>query len=336
MAGRPAFQGIYQDDVLATPKPSPQAFFGRFLTRMTVSKQPVLGLTLGDSAGIGPELVAQALKHFAVKKPGWRFRVIGKTDRVTPGKLSKTSARHALQALRESVELLRSGEIHAVVNGPVHKENLAGVGFAFPGQTEFYADAFGLDGDDVTMMLAADRFRVGLVTTHCSLREAVRRLSVARIVKKGRQVLEGLEAMGIQKPRLAVAGLNPHAGEGGRFGDEEIKMISPAVQALKSLGIGEVSGPFSPDAVYRSAWQGNYDAVLSMYHDQGLIPLKMVGFDNGVNVTLGLPYWRTAPDHGTAVDLAGKGIASPKSFYAAIRMAGKFLRRPVRQTSETC
>lgn len=301
------------------------------MTRNTRRPQPVLGLTLGDPAGIGPELVARAVQHFSRKKPGWRFRIIGNAQGITPGKLSKTSARRAWAALRESVELLRSGEIQAVVNGPVHKENLAGVGFAFPGQTEFYANAFGLEEDDVTMMLAADRLRVGLVTTHCSLREAIRKMTVARIVRRGRQVLEGLRDMGIARPRLAVAGLNPHGGEGGRFGAEEIKIITPAVAQLKTLKMGEVSGPYSPDAVYRAAWNGSCDAVLSMYHDQGLIPLKMVGFDSGVNVTLGLPYWRTAPDHGTAVDLAGKGKASPLSFFAAVALAGRLAAKQAAQ-----
>jgi len=283
----------------------------------------VLGLTLGDPAGIGPELVASAVKFFSRKQPDWQFRVIGTAAGTIPGKLSNTSAKRALDALKESVDLLKSGEIQAVINGPVHKENLTRVGFKFPGQTEFYADAFGLGEDEVTMMLAADRLRVGLVTTHCSLLEAIERMTVERIVARGRQVLQGLRDMGIARPRLAVAGLNPHAGEGGQFGDEEGRIILPAVRKLRALKLGEVTGPFSPDAVYRSAWNGAYDAVLSMYHDQGLIPLKMVGFDSGVNVTLGLPSTRTAPDHGTAVDLAGKGKASPLSFYAAIELAAR-------------
>ena len=289
--------------------------------------QPVLGLTLGDPAGVGPELVAQARAHFSLVQPLWKFRVLGSAHKIMPGRLSKTSAQRALAALQESVVLLKSGQIHAVVNGPVHKENLTGIGFSFPGQTEFYADAFGLKEDDVTMLLAAKRLRVGLVTTHCSLREALRKMTVTRIVKRGRQVMEGLRAMGIPHPRLAVAGLNPHAGEGGLFGDEECKTIAPAVTLLRELNLGEVSGPYSPDAIYRSAWQGSYDAVLSMYHDQGLIPLKMVGFESGVNITLGLPYWRTAPDHGTALDLAGKGKASPQSFFAAIELAGSLVTK---------
>lgn len=287
----------------------------------------IIGLTLGDPAGIGPELVAAAVKKYS-RARNFELRLIGSAQGVRPGKLSKTSARIALGALKESYRLLKSGEISAVVNAPVHKGNLSTVGFHFPGQTEFYADCAGLKPDDVTMMMTSKKFSVSLVTTHCALARVPKLLTPAAILTTIRRTAEALKGMGIAKPRIAVCGLNPHAGEGGLFGSEE-KIISASIhQASKKLGRAvTLTGPWPPDTVFIAARDGKHDAVVSMYHDQGLIPFKLLAFDSGVNLTLGLPFLRAAPDHGTALDIAGKGVASPASFFTAIELVAGLLQR---------
>lgn len=286
-----------------------------------------IGITLGDPAGIGPEIVNKALEYFSQLPSAPKLRVIGSAEGVRVGVPTKTSARLALGALEDSVELLRKKEIQAVVNAPVSKANLSSVGFRFPGQTEFYAKRFKLKPEDVTMMLISDRLRVSLVSTHCSIKEAVQLINTRRIFKTIDRTLDALIQLGVYKPKVAVCGLNPHAGEEGLFGKEEKRFITPAIQKFRRSKKGIVSGPYSPDVVFREAAKGDYNAVVCMYHDQGLIPLKLIGFETGVNVTLGLPFWRSTPDHGTAFNIAGKGIASPSSIIHAIRLISRLLVR---------
>jgi 4-hydroxythreonine-4-phosphate dehydrogenase len=252
-------------------------------------------------------------------------RLIGSAAGFVPGRLSKRSAACALAALEESVRLLKNGEIQAVVNAPVNKENLSRVGFKFPGQTEFYAHAFGLKEHEVTMTMQSEKLRVALVSTHCSLLAAVKLLSPELIKAHAGRTLALLQKIGIRRPRLAVSGLNPHAGEGGMFGDEEIRILRPAISALKKKHGAAIAGPFSADTLFSQAAAGKYDAVLCLYHDQGLIPFKLLAFEEGVNLTLGLPFWRSSPDHGTAADIAGKNLASAQSMLSALTLTAKLL-----------
>ncbi len=222
------------------------------------------------------------------------------------------------------------GDVAGMVTAPINKEILRAAGVAFPGHTELLADR--CEVEEVVMMLAGERLRVCLVTTHCALREVPQRLNAERILTTMRIVSSSLQRQfGIKKPRLAVLALNPHAGEGGLFGDEETRHIVPAIAAARSEGI-LASGPHSADTLFWFAAQGEYDAVICMYHDQGLIPLKLLHFDDGVNVTLGLPIVRTSVDHGTAYDLAGTGQANAASLVAAVRMAAEMAEKRERGT----
>ncbi|MEM6884415.1 MAG: 4-hydroxythreonine-4-phosphate dehydrogenase PdxA [Verrucomicrobiota bacterium] len=283
-------------------------------------KKPIV-ITLGEPAGIGPEVVEHAVRKFRKRYPKVGVDVLGDPDMAKPGKPTKKSAKSALEALELSAEMALAGEAAAIVNGPVSKEWLQQVGFRHPGQTEFYARAFGLKNDEVTMTMTGPSMTVGLVTTHCSLASAVRKVTQPRIVATGQRLDALLRAKGIRKPRIAVAGLNPHAGEAGAFGQEEIRIIEPAVKRLEAELKRSVAGPISPDAVYMACRDGKYDGVVSLYHDQGLIPFKLVSFDTGVNVTAGLPVWRMSPDHGTAFDIAGKNKADARSMYCALELA---------------
>ena len=221
-----------------------------------------------------------------------------------------------------------AGDVAGMVTAPINKEVLGAAGVVFPGHTELLADRCKVD--EVVMMLAGERLRVCLVTTHCALREVPQRLSKERILTTMRIVASSLQRQfGIKTPRLAVLALNPHAGEGGLFGDEETRQIAPAIAAARSEGI-LASGPHSADTLFWFAAQGDYDAVICMYHDQGLIPLKLLHFDDGVNVTLGLPIVRTSVDHGTAYDLAGTGTANSASLVAAARMAADMAEKQER------
>lgn len=277
-------------------------------------------MTLGDPSGIGPEIITKAIPQVQKRHPQIHFHLIGSTKGVTPGRPGKKSALLALEALEESARLLRSGQISGVVNGPVWKEGLMKLGFRYPGQTEFYAHCAGLKEEDVTMIMYSPKITVGLVTTHCSLKQAVRRVNEKRLRRATRQLHDFFLSLGTRNPKLAVAGLNPHAGEAGAFGVEELELISPLVKKMKKE-MKNLVGPVSPDAVFAECWQGKWDGVVSLYHDQGLIPFKLVAFEEGVNTTGGLPFVRTSPDHGTAFDLAGKGIASEKSMVAALELA---------------
>lgn len=283
--------------------------------------RPVIGITLGDAAGIGPEVTAAALASGKLN-PAFEYRIIGCCPDAVPGKPDKNSALAAIASLEESVALLKSGEISAVVTAPISKDLLAGHGFDFPGQTEFYAERFHCA--EFEMCLTGPHLTVGLVTIHEPLRAVPDLLTTADIIRHGHLLADFCRRRGKASPRIAVAGLNPHAGENGRMGREDITVIQPAVRALNLSGCGaEFTGPLPPDTLFYHAARGQYDAVLCMYHDQGLIPLKLLDFDEAVNLTLGLPVIRTSPDHGTAFDIAGKGIASATSMIAAIRLAAE-------------
>lgn len=275
-------------------------------------------ITLGDPAGIGPEVVDGALQHWDVPG-GVEIELHGDRTAGVPGRPDGRSAAAALESLQVASAKLANGEVDAVVTSPVCKQSLQTLGFGFPGQSEFFADALGVR--DFAMLLTGDRLTVGLATIHEPVARVPGLLTTGGIVKVGELMADFLRRRGTPHPRIAVAGLNPHAGEGGAFGDEETRIIAPAVERLARAGTGEFTGPHVPDAVFRDALDGRFDAVLAMYHDQGLIPLKLVDFDRAVNVTLGLPRPRTSPDHGTAFALAGTGTADPGSMRAAIRLA---------------
>jgi 4-hydroxythreonine-4-phosphate dehydrogenase len=239
----------------------------------------------------------------------------------TPGQPSVAGAHCSLDSLEIAVGLARSGSASAVVTGPVAKEQLYGIGFQHPGQTEFVAERCGISAGNVVMMLAGPTLRTVPVTTHLPLSQVPRALTSALIESRGRAALRGLQRnFGIAEPRLAVSGLNPHAGEGGQLGPEEIEIIAPAIAALAAEG-WRVTGPHPADTMFHTSARARYDAALCMYHDQALIPIKALHFEDAVNVTLGLPIVRTAPDHGTAFDIAGLDRADPRPMAAAIRMA---------------
>ncbi len=242
-----------------------------------------------------------------------------------PGQPTPQTARDALAALEEAARLAREGEIDAVVTGPIHKARMQAVGFAFPGQTEFFADRWG--AKNFAMLLTGGSLTVALVTAHVPLKEVPGLLSAEEIVRVGRLLEEFLRLRRDGRPRIAVAGLNPHAGEDGALGSEEGRILAPAIAALAADTQAQWTGPVSPDTVFHRAAGGEFDAVLCMYHDQGLIPLKLHAFEHGVNVTLGLPYVRTSPDHGTAFDIAGTGRARPESMIAAINLAAELARK---------
>ncbi|MDB6148621.1 MAG: 4-hydroxythreonine-4-phosphate dehydrogenase [Chthoniobacter sp.] len=285
-----------------------------------MSARRVIGITLGDGAGIGPEVVDAALASGKLDAE-FDYRVIGQRSAETLGQPSQQSARAAVAALEEAVQAAIAGEIAAVVTGPIHKAQAQSVGFAFPGQTEFFATR--TKTRNFAMCLTGGALTVGLVTSHVPLRDVAGLLSVPEIVRVGGLLGGFLSQRKGARPRVAVAGLNPHAGESGLLGREEIEIIEPAVTVLRGEfgDLAEFDGPISPDTLFHRAVQGDFDGVLCMYHDQGLIPLKLHAFDSGVNVTLGLPFPRTSPDHGTAFEIAGRGIARPDSMIAAIQLA---------------
>src|SRR6516162_4189660 len=296
--------------------------------------KPRIGITLGDCAGIGPEIVELALKSGRIPD-STEYVVIGRQPNCKPGEPTTETARAAAAALEEAVTLARRGELNAIVSGPIHKARMYEVGFRFPGQTEFFAERCGVK--NFAMCLTGGKITVALVTTHIPLSEVPHALKQSEIVRVGLLLADFLSrrrsprrpkmdrsSPAARGPRIAVAGLNPHAGESGKIGIEEIDIISLAIATLKSeirKPKSEIAGPHSPDTVFHRAIKGEFDAVLCMYHDQALIPLKLHAFHEGVNVTLGLPFPRTSPDHGTAFEIAGKGIARADSMIAAINLA---------------
>ena len=285
-----------------------------------------IGLTLGDAAGIGPEIIAAALASGRLDAD-FQYRVIGAANGAQPGQPNEATARAARAALEESARLALAGELAAVVTGPIHKARMQAIGFEFPGQTEFFAHRTG--EANFAMCLTGGALTVALVTAHIPLRSVAESLSAREIIRVGTLLASFLRQRLGRAPRLAVAGLNPHAGESGALGREEIEIIEPAVTLLRGE-LGETAtctGPLSPDTVFHRAAGGEFDGVLCMYHDQGLIPLKLHAFDAGVNVTLGLPFPRTSPDHGTAFEIAGQGRARPESMIAAINLAAELARK---------
>lgn len=325
-----------------------------------------LALTIGDPAGVGPELAAaawalsdaEALPPFfvvgsarvveeAARRRGITVPVcaVKTTDEVagrfadalpvldlddlpyTPGQPDDAGALLALNALATATGLVRSGAASALVTGPIAKSRLARVGFDFPGQTEFVADACGITPELAVMMLAGPSLRVVPITVHVALRSVPDLLTVELIRSRAAIAAAALARdFGIAAPRLAVAGLNPHAGEDGRMGTEDGAIVAPAVAALREAGI-DAFGPLPPDTMFHAEARERYDAAICMYHDQALIPMKALDFDEGVNVTLGLPIIRTSPDHGTAFAIAGTGTARVGPTIAAIRMAGECAKR---------
>ncbi|WP_279480167.1 4-hydroxythreonine-4-phosphate dehydrogenase PdxA [Aureimonas sp. SK2] len=315
-----------------------------------------MAVTMGDPSGIGPEIVARMFlrrperrRWVAVGDPAVLREALGglgtearvnaverlEDARFEPGVLdvlassrmgalppvgevSAASGRAAYDAIIAAIVLAREGRVRGIVTAPIHKEALSAAGLSYPGHTEILADHAGTP--DVAMMLANDEIRTVLVTIHCSLAEAIRRGDHEAQMRAMRLAHRAGLALGIAAPRIAVAGLNPHAGEGGLFGEEEIRIIAPAIEAARSEGI-DASGPWPGDTVFMQARQGRFDIVVAQYHDQGLIPVKYMGLEKGVNVTLGLPFVRTSPDHGTAFDIAGKGLADPASLETAFDYA---------------
>jgi len=282
---------------------------------------PLIALTLGDPAGIGPEIVRKTLRDPRLPRD-FRFEVVGaeKGKGIRPGRCTAASARAALAALEEAAQGCLEGRFAAMVTAPVNKEALAAIAPHFVGQTEVLARACGLPDQAAVMVLTDPRLTVALCTNHCSIREALKRLTSKRIVDVAQMIHRFLRESGIARPRLAVAGINPHGGENGLFGDEETRLIAPAVRMLARKGIALAQGP-ADTIFYRAAKEKAFDAVICAYHDQGLIPFKLLAFDTGVNVTLGLPLIRTSPDHGTALELAGRGVARHESMLAAVRLA---------------
>jgi len=306
-----------------------------------------LVVTMGDACGIGPEIVLKACADRSLDVP---LRVVGDAhwlareaarlslpmpsdvddavrlpDDLTVGRVDARAGDAAWRCIVRAAQLALRGEARALVTAPIAKEAMHAAGHHFPGHTELLAELAG--GVDVRMMLANPELRVVLVSIHVALREAVERLDRDGILETIRIAAVSMRRAGIERPRIAVAGLNPHAGEGGLFGREEIEIIGPAIAQARAEGI-EVSGPFAPDTVFmRARGMHEFDLVVAMYHDQGLIPVKYLGIDDGVNVTLGLPFVRTSPDHGTAFDKAGRpgpdghGLADARSLVAAIRQA---------------
>ncbi len=280
-------------------------------------ERPVIGYTLGDQAGIGPEIIAAALPRLGTQA---EYRLIGTPIPCTPGQPTDDTAHAALEHLELAAAALREGSIDAIVTAPVCKEALHRVGFSFPGQTEFFAERLGIT--NYAMCLTGKHLTCVLATTHVALADVPRLLQSSEMVRVGKLVAQFLKRMGKPAPRIAIAGLNPHNGEGGAFGDEESRLIAPAVADLQSeKGGAEFIGPCVPDVVYRDAAAGLYDAIVAPYHDQALIPLKLLDFDNAVNATIGLPRLRVSPDHGTAFNIAGRGIANASSTIRAFEVA---------------
>ena len=335
----------------------------------TAVAPPPLLVTMGDPAGIGPEIIAKAaaagelddavvvgdigvlrravaacglvLPVAALEQPSDRGACPPGVLAVCPppgladglaalpvGAIDARAGAAAARCIEQAVAWVRAGAGRAIVTAPIHKEALSAAGVAFPGHTEMLqslAAAPGAPLPPVRMMLANDELRVVLVTIHLSLRRAIDALSTDGIAQTLAITHEAGRRFGLDAPRIAVAGLNPHAGEGGLFGDEEIRLIAPAIALARAAGIA-ASGPYAPDTVFMRARDaagkpGEFDFVVAMTHDHGLIPVKYLGVEQGVNVTLGLPFVRTSPDHGTAFDIAGRGVADPASLVAAARMA---------------
>jgi 4-hydroxythreonine-4-phosphate dehydrogenase len=324
-----------------------------------------LALTMGDPAGIGGEISLKA--WLALREIGPAFVLLDDPDRLArlaagmglavpvrvvadaaeagdmfrsalpvlpmrlaadavPGHPDQANAGAVVASIEQATKLAMAGAVGGVVTNPINKAALYQAGFAYPGHTEFLADLTGATGQQI-MMLASPMLRVVPVTVHASLRDSIAMLTTEMIVAASRTTAAALRRdFGIVAPRLAMAGLNPHAGEQGALGTEETTLVQPAIDTLRAEGI-DVSGPWPPDTMFTPSARARYDVAICMYHDQALIPLKTLDMDHGVNVTLGLPIVRTSPDHGTAFDIAGKGVADATSLLAAIELAGALAGR---------
>jgi 4-hydroxythreonine-4-phosphate dehydrogenase len=332
----------------------------------------VIGITLGDAAGIGPEIVVKAVSSGRLP-PNFQYTIIGDAgvlDRacrslgvrpsfdlievgkhdlasVEPGKPDKRAAKAAAEWLDHGVKLARARKIAALVTAPLNKAALHMAGIKVPGQTELLGKLS--RAKRIAMMLVGQFqkpppvpgalaptawLRVALATTHLALKDVPRAITKQKIFDVIELTHAALASFGVQRRRIGVAGLNPHAGDNGTFGNEEIKIIAPAVEAAVKKGIIAI-GPRPADTIFHEAYKGEFDAVVAMYHDQGLGPLKMLAFDTGVNLTLGLPFIRTSPDHGTAYDIAGRNVANPASFLAAVQLAIKLARPPEAKPAAT-
>lgn len=287
----------------------------------SVSSKPVIGITTGDPKGIGPEVVAKALQDPEISSLA-TFKIFGPT-RFHPSLPDMEAAKMALRGLEEAYAAALKREITALVTGPVNKARLRLADNRFEGHTEFFANRC---HSDVCMMFVARGWRVSLVTRHLPLKDIPLKLNAVDILKTIRMTAEGIQRyFHILKPRLAVAGLNPHAGEKGLLGNEETRYILPAILQSKREGF-DITGPLSPDSLFWEMTQGRFDGVIAMYHDQGLIPIKTLAFKEAVQLTLGLPFLRCSVDHGTAEAIAGQNRADPANMKAAIRLAGTLVR----------
>ena len=324
-----------------------------------------IGISFGDATGIGPEVALKAvadegrrdeakylfigdepllrrlnqkfglnlpLENFSAPASGGKYFISNPLTEPLPEDLPAglpSAANAAITALRDGAQRCLRGELDALVTAPVNKEAIVRAGHKFIGQTEFLSELAGTKRTAMMLLGTDERgrwLRVALATVHISIKSVPEKMTAEKITLAIELAAQACRDLGLSRAKIAVCGLNPHAGEGGEFGDEEIKTITPTVQAARKQGL-DVVGPLSGDTVFHYALKGEYDAVVAMYHDQGLAPLKAVAFDSGINWTLGLPFIRTSPDHGTAYDIAGKGIANPRSMIAAIRLAKQLANR---------
>ena len=331
--------------------------------------RPLLAITLGDPAGIGPEIILKALRHpivyeqcrpliigdrrvlersaASVSHPALTVQMVQEPAdghftagtltlldlanadpaEIPIGKISAAAGRAAVEYVFQACDLAMAGKVDAVVTAPLNKAAMNLAGFAFAGHTELLTERTG--AQQVSMLLTGPKLRVVHVSTHVSLQEAIRRVTRQRVEEVIDLAYQSCVALGVAEPRIAVAGLNPHASEGGLFGDEEARAIVPAIASARARGL-LVSNPLPPDTVFLRAVKGEFDIVVAMYHDQGHIPMKLLAFDSGVNVSIGLPIIRTSVDHGTAFDIAGTGQASEESMLAAIDVAVKMVAAKMR------
>ena len=328
---------------------------------MSAKRNPPLAITMGDPNGIGPELCVKLFAEGGLDHPTFvigdrallarEVKALGLTlklrtihhahecafthgaidilaasdlpSTLQPGTIDARAGQAAYDYVVKAIDLANAKGIAGIVTAPLAKEAMKAAGISFPGHTEILADKTGTD--DFAMMLANDELRVILVTIHVALKDVAPLITKARVLKTIHLAATACRAYGITKPRIAVAGLNPHAGENGMFGREEIDAIAPAISAAQADGLN-VSGPYAGDTIFMRARKGEFDIVVAQYHDQGLIPVKYLGIDQGVNVTVGLPFIRTSVDHGTAFDIAGKGIADPSSLRYAFNQALRMVK----------
>lgn len=334
--------------------------------------RPIVAITMGDPAGVGPEVILKAMRSprvqadtrcLVVGDAAWMTQAVQRmaldleiqavrsvgdasftpgrldvldlqnapADRIQLGIVSPYAGRAAVESVQVAARLALEGAVDAIATAPLNKEAMQSAGFRYPGHTELLAELTGTDA--YSMLLVTPKLRVFFVTVHVSLRKALDLITTARVVRTIGVAQRTLQRFGLLAPRIAVAGLNPHAGEGGLFGDEEQKEIQPAVAQMRAAGV-DVTGPWPPDTVFARAMAGHYDAVIALYHDQGHIPIKLLGFQDGVNVTAGLPIIRTSVDHGTAFDIAGKAVADEGSMIEAILLASRLARSAERSTGK--